>query len=67
MSEEKKDKKGAGDYLADTDKDVVGCSVMVSYSRKGSFYVHRQSAISLFSTFAPPSFSLFLFFVVACF
>ncbi len=35
MSDEKKGKPSPGDYLAETDKDLAGCSVMVSYSRKG--------------------------------
>ena len=35
----KKMTKQREDYLAETDKDLVGCSVMISYSRKGNLYV----------------------------
>jgi len=34
-----KKKQSSGDYLAETDKDVVGCSVMISYSRKDKAFV----------------------------
>ncbi len=30
-----KDKAYKGDYLDDTDRETAGCSVMISYARKG--------------------------------
>jgi len=41
MAEEKDQKApvGDGDYLADTEKDLRGCSVMISYSRKDKAFV----------------------------
>ena len=30
-----KKSKAKGEYLGETEKDLVGCSVMISYSRKG--------------------------------
>jgi len=40
MADEKGVKPAAeGDYLAETDKDLHGCSVMISYSRKDKAFV----------------------------
>jgi len=39
MADEKEVKPVEGDYLAETDKDLHGCSVMISYSRKDKAFV----------------------------
>jgi len=39
MSEKKKEKSDKGNYLADGDKIMEGCTVMISYSRKDKAFV----------------------------
>jgi len=42
MGDEKGVKAAEGNYLAETDQDLKGCSVMISYSRKDKAFVKKH-------------------------